>query len=1028
MGSYDDITTSVKISKAKQTQFYQVSHLVLRCIELLVDSNASSDKDQSKSLSILEEKTNKIRLLCNTSRPDIANALYNLLLDGLLYASNTTPSFGLSKNGHERLQSGTISSSALTWKQEYASSIKLKQLKMNLLDFITPTKKTWSIFFMQPINNMGVIRSIVLMLVASGDDHLDVSNYAMEYLKIYIDNYKNKSLNDEEEFNHLGDPVLLTVHLLSLVIGEVTSTKIFTENKLNDKYKEIINESTNKDWMRRMVSDKTITTIFNFISLRILEEIPQFSDKAATSVLISNLLLSASNYCFLNSSSSKIIVSSTSNNGGMNPRIAYIQLLNSFTIQFSKLYDGGDDQKCDLENILGKIVEISLSSLLSTSSSSSNNNEVNVRDACYGILCTLCRSNYVLCSNGTLFHGHTTTAEEEELKVSNLSTSTTSQLFHCVMYEMESLRPRAIATLDALLGAYLKVYDAITNKVKDDDNDIAQTSFNPWASTTPNLVKTTKTNTVEEEWKNVSNTLIPLLWNASTSKNKACKYASVQWSTKLLKKISYVQSCHLLCYLSGTLDDLNISNIAKHGLDNLIQDDENDATISSTELGQIISILFQSNKTSFVTSSQRPTYKDFTSKGKGITLRFILHNLLNDFYDTSNENLLKEFMNIVKESLHDYSNQKNTNDSLDFLEDCSYCLSICLSSSYELRENILEDETFNYKSMILLCLSSSKSSSKARRYLSNCCSYIFEDDKLWASRSYDLLYPMKICVHVLENNLNNASSRSNNGEIHGAAYLSGSCIRAMRVLQQKGIFDKLIGEEETIVNQYYDIASRIIFSLGKGLLLHTTTTGGSTSDESIAYACCDSIHVAFSSTTNTSIITTNMNSSNCCYYDNVIPTLNPKFYDSTADAIQNITKGLQKYGAGENTDAIRFTKLINASGSILSASTAASGVSDGGIGTARLNCVDMLFSLLGTSTASRKDPIIDLVIGEVFVSYADTIPTADSVIWSNKDRKRKNDEEYDADYARSLPPSMQVSFCYFFNYSFFKSICTIFFL
>lgn len=600
LGSYNgDVYYNDKMNKAKQTQFYQISHLVLRCIELLVNNTTTptsnntantNTKTVPSSYLIIEEKMNTVRILCNTNS-NISSALYNLLLDGLLYTNTTssntntnttTPSFGLSKNGYNRLQSGTIPSSSstshhnnITWKQEYASSLKLKQFKLHILDFITPTKKTWCIFF-NSHNSIGIIRSILLLVIASGDDHLDVSNYAMDYLKIYIDNYKNykpSSLssssehdnnNKSNDYYYLGNPIVLTIYLLSLVIGETASNKILYDNKQYIDNNELFT-AVKKDWMRRMVSDKIITTIFNFISLRILEEIPQyFSHEKKISIIIGNLLLSSSYYCFLNysSSSNKIIVSiENSNNSivGINPRMSYIQLLNLFTIQFTKLYDTlttseqqSNDNKVlvyNLKYILGKIVEISLSALLSTtsssSSSSSNNNETNVRDACYGILCTLCRSSFVLCSEGTLFHGYCSNNNNLEnkessslleiVKVSSLSTTTTSQLFHCVMYEIESLRPRAIATLDALLNAYLKVYDVTTTAAADNvDNDITQTSFNPWANNNDTKTETTtnssssNNNNVEEEWKNVSKTLIPLLWNAASSStsNKACKYAS----------------------------------------------------------------------------------------------------------------------------------------------------------------------------------------------------------------------------------------------------------------------------------------------------------------------------------------------------------------------------------------------------------------------------------------------------------------------------------------------------------------------
>ena len=79
-----------------------------------------------------------------------------------------------------------------------------------------------------------------------------------------------------------------------------------------------------------------------------------------------------------------------------------------------------------------------------------------MRDACYGVVCALSRS--AQCETFIFSGSSSTTAA--------VSIDTATLLFACAANEEETPRPRAVAALDALLGAYCHVHVVcITNRV-----------------------------------------------------------------------------------------------------------------------------------------------------------------------------------------------------------------------------------------------------------------------------------------------------------------------------------------------------------------------------------------------------------------------------------------------------------------------------------------------------------------------------------------------------------------------------------
>jgi hypothetical protein len=146
------------------------------------------------------------------------------------------------------------------------------------------------------------------------------------------------------------------------------------------------------------------------------------------------------------------------------------------------------------------------------------------------------------------------------------------------------------------------------------------------------------------------------------------------------------------------------------------------------------------------------------------------------------------------------------------------------------------------------------------------------------------------------------------------------------------------------------------------------------------------------------------------FEQNDAPVLDKRLYTGATNALMKLSDSLKKYGNRDHLDISRASKVARSAGVCLAATTTGAGsISDAedptqGLGPARLQCVETLFSMLG-SPAFRKDEEIALITGEALAVYADAFsPTA--VVWSSQEDEWP--AEMDDEFAKALPPHQQV--------------------
>jgi proteasome component ECM29 len=217
------------------------------------------------------------------------------------------------------------------------------------------------------------------------------------------------------------------------------------------------------------------------------------------------------------------------------------------------------------------------------------------------------------------------------------------------------------------------------------------------------------------------------------------------------------------------------------------------------------------------------------------------------------------------------------------------------------------------------------------------------------------------------------------GEVHGAAFLGSRVLRAFRL--------RVSSEDSPDISKCWNLSSDILSALGKGLSHH---------DEIIGNAFAQSISIALS-------------------YDTInAPILDSRLFEGSTTVLVYLERAIRKYGNGDYCDAPRASTLAQAAGVVLAATTSGAGfVSTDSerlnLGAARLQCVDALFSLIG-SMAYRKDSEVALVAGEALALYADAY-NVDNGAWSGYADEWP--ETYDEVFAQKLPPHQQVRRFYF---------------
>ena len=999
LATFDTANSSLK------SQSNQVAHLLLQVMQRMVTENKVSMHVSSRPQSTTTLAGNKetdakntndnranvmeeARRLCRDNGK-IASSLFDLLLDVILYQpsnSKNMPPPGLSQAGHERLLSNKEWSSAMT------TPSRLKDAKIAILNFVIPSRQ-WALFMNG--TDKGIARTVALLVAVTGDLHQDVVERATIPLKSHLD-----TMRERNEVTHataaLGDSMALSCTLLSLVLGESNAESALlqidgvnsdslclgrcTPLNASQQYSSQVILSLK----RRMVSDQTAAAIMSFVS-KILEENPQLLDTvgpARTRALATLAVLSASKLLSTTGTSALSTLRAT-------PYIAAAQLLNALAIRLVSLETPPVDILAkSLTTVCTVLTQAATRRPAATSGTFEGS--IAMRDACYGVVCALSRSRH---AESFIFACGRLDA--------NGSLDTAKLLFGCAANEEETLRPRAVAALDALLGAYCRVYATPTQEEEQETcfMEVDEKESNPWAVPTvsDSKLQLTSGDTVMNDGEGLARALLPLLWSgAQSTQPKASRVAAARWSSELLKTLDLPNACHILCFLAGD-KDVTAASIAREGLgmDKMIgepYDEHANGSGTLPDFSDLALVLFSDTSKSQSTS-WRPRYFDFSYHGKAAALRFGLICLHSDLYG-GEDDAVCAYVNALSETIMHFGTAKggrgsaHGRESIDLLDECSICLAGCISTSSFARFMILSGRlSFGLEEMEALAILAD--SSKARRYLAEACGHIYEDQNLWQSapgvnvgldewmEKCQIQRPLEICAKKLAEMQTNVFDL---GEVHGAAFLGARCCRAFRLMASK----KEVPANSSIDSSCWESIAKIIEALGCGTV-H--------SDEVMGNAFSQGLSIALS------------------YKGVDAPILDPRVYTGTTSALTFLNVALRKYSNGDHTDATRTSALAHAAGLVLASSTSAAGyVSDGSkgnrsVGPARIQCVDALFTLIG-SNAFRKDPEVALVAGEALADYADAYGPK-CVVWSSVAMDWP--DTYSDEYANELPPHQQVS-------------------
>ena len=1083
IGSHMNLQNLSKVSS--KNQLFQMSHLILRVVEGIVNGyrekkgvrnhhhhrkdghnpqsaslslagtkrQASSDKDDNEKNndeSSIESSLEKARIVC-FSNSSVSAALYDLLLDVLMYQTSATmgsnlPSPGSSTMGKERLCSGA-STIEKNWIAEYATNGRLRDLKLAVIDFIAPCRQ-WDIFNVSgkgqeektQVNVLATARAVALMVVASGDQHADVSEKAASFLKAHMDSNRNKTKSNAMNNNSnsaedhlevpavslslslLGHPMVLTSSLLRLALGDIVADNICKSSDLNcdvnfqtciglfhDGNTMLRTNNNNGVYIstkRRMVSEKCATSILNFISSKILDDNPKFFISLITNESQTKWLSSINGACVVSnlvlSTVKKFVgtgrsLSGSSVSGSMgNASVAASRLLNTTSIRLVPFFEicrkfekeqPFSDRVNMMEQIISQMFASACSIIKIASSAHSGNVNGNVgveaRDSGYLVLCTIVRCDVK--NNHMLFN----CGESSQTK-NLVSIDTAKLLFGCVVNEADRLRPRAIAALDSLLGAYCRIFEDSKLMYDEAKNE---TMMNPWMQ----VVSRTETYNDDKfstkvDFHHLSKILQPLIWNAAKANQpKASRHAAAKWAFEFLIALDINAACHILCFIAGDTDE-TAAGTAKEGLglsfqmgeDEILLTTKSGTEIPTPDFAEFVSDLFRTETNKSL--SWRPSFLDFSPKGKGITLRFGMMCLLSDLYGGDDESV-DTFIGQVGRTLKNVHRRQGSSrkdlDSISLLDEASISFATCLKASAFAKQKIVSGESSITHGEIA-DLAITASSSKGRRHLAAALGYLIEDLSIWdcyikgVLSSEVWLQRTKIDAtlrHCSVKLSQVSASYTNPNEVHGAAYLSANCIRALRLI------DALNITECEVLNNCFQTSSGILKSFGRGLL-H--------SDEIIGNSCAHALAISLSQDRIDAI------------------DLNDTLADGCIEALKCLHIALKRFGNGDQTDETRTNLVAKASGVVLAATTlrrnlAAKEVNDE-IGKERLECVDALFGLLGSSSF-RKDPEMMLEVGEALGIYADAY-SPDGATWSLPDEVKPT--AFDLLYANKLPPHAQV--------------------
>ena len=772
MGSHSPDGAFVN-STARKCQCFQISHLLLRAIQSIVSASRNSlitknkEKLEKSIKDGLSQQHNdfirEAKLACRNN-PKTRDAVYQLLMDVLLFQpsvqGSSLPPPGLSQFSNERLLSGA--SLEKNWIAEFGKPSSLRNLKLNILDLIAPSR-CWALFESACFGNKNVddddgrARTVSLLTMASGDVHADVRERASLYLKSHMDSLRNVSNHTTNKGDYildistelLGKPITIACELFSYVLGEIVAENtpsvvgkkgLFFSISMNTGMRAHLSKLNNDDRLavmsmkRRMVSERSAIAVINFVAIHVFDNNPRiFSSfhnrnkngeiKVESSLQKDGMtVLGFGNLALL---ALKKYLSSGANISGEKTQIASAFLLNSLSIRLASFYDNvfnyiketklnpASKEMVILEQMHELLSQCmaSASSIITIASSShlgDSKEGIEARDSCYGVIITIFRSRVIMTGGGMLFcRGNISSSVDSSSSERNgMSFESASLLFGCVAHENDSLRPRVCAALDALLAGYCKV---LNDKWPETSNQSVIQPDNPWSSLT-NLSSKSLTKTLNTP-PYLTQELLPMLWNAAlSSRPKASRHTVVKWADDLMKDIDLIKACHLLLFLCGDTDS-TVSSLAKKRLD-IATTQEGNITCSTVDgspsidlpdFSSVITTIFP--KVPSKLTFDNPTYLKFSPQGQVAAIRFALKCLLSDFYGAEDK-AIEYFLFHLSQTLTLFLiNSKKASCCYDLLDECSFCLTSYLRTSQSARRLIVNKSlSLQIKSIVELTI------------------------------------------------------------------------------------------------------------------------------------------------------------------------------------------------------------------------------------------------------------------------------------------------------------------------------------
>jgi proteasome component ECM29 len=823
-------------SPSTKSQWHQVTHLLVRTMDYILQDEEKGLQASSSSSSFVPNSSKRLKpsetttttttttdattsivvdepllvarnLLAHDERT--AGACYELLLDLLLYqttpSNSSVPPPGMSQAGHVRLKSGT-SETARDWAAEMAPRSRLVQLKSRCLDWIAPSRR-WGLF---QGDTAGRTRTLTLLIAAAGDPTPEVSQRAMTYLKQHLDAERDTDTT-------YGDPGRLVQELLIMCVGASNAQIVLAKQQQSGAdttktltlgiYHELVDGDTTTNqqsilsFRRRMVSETTFATMVDYVA-KILEEVPQlFAQEDA--VLQQQRVGSVGSLAVL--ACTKMLSQLRTSSGLTMLRgkqyVSAAQLLNALVVRLSTIKSSAptstdDDLMVVVDDVVPALLAKSMAiacSCLSTvvsskgntssgASTSSNNRSsgsegnTSVRDALYGVVCVLSRSNLTLDKMSWIFAlGDTTTSSSTV----GISIETAILLFGCIAGEEEALRPRSVAALDALLASYCRLVSKDGNAVQTkEDTTKPAVVDNPWGqmASDPTPVMSGNEITTAVPKAELAKLLLPLLWNAAQhSQPKQSRVAAARWASDLLTLLDLTSACHILCFLAGD-SDVTAAAIAREALNVGKLSSGGHETSSSNktpaDFAELVGVLF-SETSSSASSSWRPSFWEFTPKGRAVAVEYLLQCLLHDIYG-GDDDAMQTFVSAIATSIIDATSH-GRREYLGLLDECAGALSLCLSTS-SLARSLVASKNIplgpeNIKELALGC-----NSSKARRLLAESWGYLYKDTLLWENDVWaeTVEAALRSCCELIER------KGASVGNKHGAAFMGGACIKVYR--------------------------------------------------------------------------------------------------------------------------------------------------------------------------------------------------------------------------------------------------------